>query len=224
MIAPSDSACAPEQATVANATIVGRASRMRRVYQIAALAFALAPLAQAQELDAAGRALLDAIRNEALHPADLVKRLKLHPDMIVADIGAGPGFFTLQLARAVPRGKVIASDVRADYLEIVLARARAAGLSNVTTEVWPASGPRLAPRSIDAAFLCQVDHYLPDRVSYFAQLRDALRPRGRVVVVNYVRHRVPDLEAAKRAGLRVIDEWAPSPPFFVLVLDRASLK
>lgn len=169
-------------------------------------------------LDPQARAMLDPIRNEALRPTELVALLRLVSNATVADVGAGPGFFTLPLARAVPRGQVIAADIRDDYLAIVSARAAEAGLRNVRTQRIPTDRPGLAPRSIDVAFLCQVDHYLRDRASYFAALVPALKPGGRIVLVNYERYRAPDRAAARAVGLRVVDEWTPSPPFFMMVL------
>ncbi len=184
------------------------------------LALAVAAGARADEpaLDAAGRQMLDRLRVQALHPDELVARLALAPDATVADVGAGPGFLTLPLARAVPRGRVVATDVRAGYLAVAARRAADAGLRNVETRVVPADSPSLPPRAIDLALLCQVDHYLADRARYLAALAPSLKPGGRVALVNYVRYRDADLAAARAAGLRVIDAWQPSPPFFVLVL------
>lgn len=190
-----------------------------RACVIAALAgCAASALADGAALDGPGRAMLDSLREEALRPSALVKRLALAPDAQVADVGAGPGFLTLPLARAVPRGAVLATDVRADYLAAAADRAARAGLSNVRTRVVPADRPSLDPASIDLAVLCQLDHYLKDRAAYFAALVPALRPRGRIALINYVRYREADLAAARAAHLRVVDEWAPSPPFFLLVL------
>jgi SAM-dependent methyltransferase len=191
---------------------------IRRALAVA-VAVALAPPVAADALDAQGRAMLDPLREESLRPGELVARLRLRPDAIVADVGAGPGFLTLPLARAVPRGYVLATDVRQDYLTVNAARAAAAGLRNVKTRVIPADRPALDVRSVDVALLCQVDHYLADRATYFAALVPALRPGGRVVLINYVRYRDADLAAAEKAGLRVVDQWQPSPPFFMLVME-----
>jgi ubiquinone/menaquinone biosynthesis C-methylase UbiE len=167
--------------------------------------------------------MLDPIRNEALHPEELIMRLQLPPDAVVADIGAGPGFFALPLARAVPKGRVIAADIRDDYLAVTMARTRRAGVANVSTRKFEPARPGLKPRSIDVAFLCQVDQYFPERVSYLTALLPALRRGGRVVLVNYERYREANLAAATKAGLRTVDEWAPSPGFFVLVLALESI-
>jgi len=161
--------------------------------------------------------LLSPARWRALDPPQLVARLGLHPTDVVADVGAGPGLFTLPLARAVPRGRVIATDVRADFLDETARRAAAARLGNVETRVVAPDRPGLRPRSIDLAWLCQVDAFLPDRVAYLRALALALRPRGRIVIVNFRR----DHDAARRAlvaaGLRIIDDAPLGDLYFVLV-------
>jgi SAM-dependent methyltransferase len=177
-------------------------------------------MAHGEELDAQGRNMLDPLRNEALRPSELIKRLNLAPDLVIADIGAGPGFFTLPLAHAVPKGYVLATDIRDDYLAFLLQRARREKLANVRIERVPPDDPALAPRSIDVAFLCQVDHYLRNRQRYFEAIIPALKPGARIVLVNYQRYRAADLEAATRVGLHVVSEWAPSPPFFMMVLAK----
>jgi SAM-dependent methyltransferase len=168
-------------------------------------------------LDPQGRAMLDPIRKEALRPEQLVARLGVAPTATIADIGSGPGFLTLPLAKAVPRGRVIAADIRDDYLAVVNARAARAGLANVRTRRIPPERPGLEPASLDIALLCQVDHYLRDRAGYLAALVPLLRRDGRVVLINYQRYRAADEAAARQARLRIVDDWAPSPGFFMLV-------
>jgi SAM-dependent methyltransferase len=193
---------------------------------LARIAVALAALVAARPdesdlvrlLDAPGRNCLDELRWQGLRPPELIARLALQPDATVADVGAGPGFLSLPLAAAVPAGRVIATDVRADYLAVARARARRARVRNLETRASPPDAPGLAPASVDLALLAQVDHYLADRASYFAALVPSLKPGGRVALVNYRRYREPDLAAARAAHLRVIDEWSPTPPFFLLVL------
>jgi ubiquinone/menaquinone biosynthesis C-methylase UbiE len=209
-------------------------ARARRLLDTAAMRALAAPLlvslavvvalgpALGDELDPVERTMLDPLREQALHPRELIARLQLAPTAVIADVGAGPGFLTLPLAAAVPRGRVIATDVRAEYLATLARRARAAGVANVETRVVPADRPALDAASIDLALLCQVDQYLPDRVAYLRELKRALKPHGRVVLVNYARFRDADLAAARAASLRVVDEWAPSPPFFVLTLSGES--
>jgi ubiquinone/menaquinone biosynthesis C-methylase UbiE len=176
-------------------------------------------LASVADLDAIGKQMLDPLREQTLHPSELVARLKLRPDDVIADVGAGPGFLTIPIARAVPSGSVIATDIRADYLEVAAQRAAAAKLRNVRTQVVAADHPGLDARSVDLIILCQVDHYLGDREAYFGELLTALRPGGRIALVNYRRNRDAALTAARRVGLRIVDEWRPSPPFFAVILQ-----
>jgi SAM-dependent methyltransferase len=174
----------------------------------------------ARALDGAGRAMLDPIRVEALRPDALLARLGLAPDAQVADVGAGPGFFTLRLARLVPRGRVLATDVRADYLAYLKRAAGAAGLSNIEVRVVSGDDAGLAPGSLDLILLSQVDHLVRERARLLAPLVAALRPGGRLVVVNYVRFRAPLEAAALAAGLIASDQWSPSPPFYVEIFHR----
>jgi SAM-dependent methyltransferase len=189
-------------------------------FAVAALTGCTQPVAGA--LDPQGQAMLDPMRLEALSPEALVRQLELQPSDVVADIGAGPGFLTLPLARAVPRGRVIATDVRADYLAVARARAEAAGLTNVSVRTVPPDSPGLEPRSVDLALLCQVDHALADRAEYFQRLVQTLRPAGRIALVNYARYRAADEAAARAAGLAIAKTFAPSPPFFLLLLTPGS--
>jgi ubiquinone/menaquinone biosynthesis C-methylase UbiE len=168
-------------------------------------------------LDAVGRMMMDPLRNQALDPPALIARLDLAPDAVVADVGAGPGFLTIPLARAVSRGRVIATDIEPAYLDFLAAKAREQRIVNIETKVVGATDPGLAPGSVDLALLCQLDHGLADRTTYFAELVRVLRPGGRIALVNYQRYRDADLTAARAANLQLLDEWSPSPPFFLLV-------
>jgi trans-aconitate methyltransferase len=168
----------------------------------------------AARLDGQGQAMLDPLREKVLRPAEVIARWKLPVDAVVADVGAGPGFFAAHLSRAVPKGRVIATDIRRDYLDHIDARR----LPNVSTKLAAVDDPSLPPRSVDVALLCQVDQYLRDRADYFARLKKALRPGGRIVLVNYAEFRGPDLAAAARAGLHTVDEWQPSVGFFMLAV------
>jgi trans-aconitate methyltransferase len=172
-------------------------------------------------LDYEGRKLLDPVRFEALRPAELIHRLELRSDARVADIGAGPGFLTLILARAVPGGTIVATDVRADYLRVLTERAESDGITNITTRLAHPDAPGLAAGSEDAVILCQVDQYVPDRVAYFEALVPALGPGGKLVVLNQARFRDTDEAALRATGWRVITSWNPSPAFFALIAQPA---
>ncbi|HWB77115.1 MAG TPA: methyltransferase [Nannocystaceae bacterium] len=122
--------------------------------------------------------------------ADIVALMELKPGMAVADVGAGTGMFTVELARAVlPGGIAYAVDPQSYFLEHVAARARDAKLDNVRTIHADQRGSGLAKGSIDVAFMCDVYHHLELPKTYLADLHAALRDGGKLVIVDYDRTR-----------------------------------
>ncbi len=166
------------------------------------------------------RRMLDPLRERILGPEALLDALGLHGDERVADVGAGPGFFTLKLARRLPKGKVLATDIDGAALTVLQRRAAAAGIANIETLTVSAENPGLGAESLDLAFLCQVDHYLRDREVYFRALRAALRPNGRLALINLSAHREADRAAATAAGFRNVHELKAPPGYFVLICDK----
>jgi SAM-dependent methyltransferase len=175
---------------------------------------ASAPASSTTELDGMGKAMLDPTRLDIMRIDALVARLHLAPEALVADLGAGPGAFSHALARAVPRGKVIALDLKPAYLARIEADARAAGAHNIETRLIGPDASGLGAGEVDLVFLCQVDHYLRDREAYLRALAPALRPGGRIVVVNYLRERDTIEAIAARLGWREVDRWEPVMGFF----------
>lgn len=110
------------------------------------------------------------------------------PGAVVADVGAGSGFLTLLLARAVgPGGKVYALDINGGLLDNIAAQARAAGLGNVETMVTPEDRTPLPPDSIDLLFMCDAYHHFEYPRTMMRSLRAALRPGGELVLVELER-------------------------------------
>lgn len=123
-------------------------------------------------------------RDEWQKPAAVVAKLKLQRTALVADIGAGTGYFTVRLAKSVSRGKVFAVDIEPDMVRYIDERAKNEGLSNVVAVLGRADNPSLAEK-VDVAFLCDVAHHIEDRPAFFAKIADRLRPGGRIVVVDF---------------------------------------
>jgi len=167
--------------------------------------------------------MLDPERDKLMRPDVLIPRLGARAGWTVADVGAGPGYLTLPLARAVgPTGKVIATDVDGAALATLRERARAAGLADrIETRAVAPDDPGLAPSSVDLVLLSHVDSFLPDRAAWLARLAPALRPGARVAVVDYATDREPLLAAARAARYDLVDE-APDllPAQFVLFLAK----
>lgn len=133
--------------------------------------------------------------------------LGIGPGMMVADIGAGSGYYTVRLAQRVgSQGRVLAQDVVPDYLVRLRARVRQERLTNVSVGLGEPGDPRLPPRSIDVAVLIHMYHEIDQPFALLANLVSALRPGGRVGIVDVdditIRHGTPrallacELEAA----------------------------
>jgi SAM-dependent methyltransferase len=116
-------------------------------------------------------------------PDRVVAELGLQPGDRVADLGAGGGYFTFRLARAVgPSGIVYAVDTDPDMRAGLAARAARDEDANVAVVAAGPDDPRL-PEPVDLAFLVNAFHHVPDQPAYFADLAGSLRPGGRVAIV-----------------------------------------
>jgi ubiquinone/menaquinone biosynthesis C-methylase UbiE len=123
------------------------------------------------------------------HRHEIVKALGLKPGMVVADIGAGTGLFTILFAPQVaPGGKVFAVDIAANFVQHIEARARKEGLTNVEGVVCTADSVNLPPSSIDLAFICDTYHHFEFPYKTMASIHRALKPGGSVVVIDF--HRI----------------------------------
>jgi ubiquinone/menaquinone biosynthesis C-methylase UbiE len=110
------------------------------------------------------------------------------PGMVVADVGAGTGLFTRLLAKAVgPDGQVYAVDIAPKFLEHVQKTSREAGLRNVTPVLCNPDAVDLPANSVDLVFVCDTYHHFEFPQRTLASVRRALRPGGRLVVVDFVR-------------------------------------
>lgn len=117
-------------------------------------------------------------------PHEVIEALQLAPSMIVADIGAGTGYFAVRVAHMIPTGRVYAVDVEPDMVNYVTERARRANLANVTAVLARTDDPKL-PAQIDLALVVDTYHHIDQRESYFRRLRSDLKPGGRVAIIDF---------------------------------------
>lgn len=119
-------------------------------------------------------------------PDQIMDALAIADGSTVADIGAGAGWFTIRLARRVgPNGIVYSQDVQRQMLEAIRRRVAREGLQNVETRLGVGSMPNLPEGSLDAMLVVDVYPEVEDRVTFLRNLAAALRPGGRVGIVNY---------------------------------------
>ena len=129
--------------------------------------------------------LLSAERHEMMPPDRILGWLPVRPDMTIADIGCGPGFFTLPLAERLPQGTVLALDVAPVMLQTVEERAATAGLANIRTLLAGEDALPIEPSSLDGAFLSMVYHEIPTRQHYLEHLRSLVKPGGWLAIAEW---------------------------------------
>ena len=115
----------------------------------------------------------------------LVRNLPLKDDSIVADIGAGTGYFSFRIAERVPRGKVLAVDIQPEMLDIIEARKESGAALNVETVLGTERDPRLPAASVDLILLVDAYHEFEWPREMGMALVRALRPGGTLVLVEY---------------------------------------
>lgn len=125
-------------------------------------------------------------------PDEVVKQLHLRPGDAVADIGAGTGYFTRRFAAIVgPSGQALGLDIEASMVAYMTEDARKRGLPHYVARQVPPYDPQLAPHSMDVIFICDTYHHMQDRVAYARLLAQALKPGGRVVIVDFQKRPLP---------------------------------
>lgn len=122
------------------------------------------------------------------HRHAILAALDIRPDMTVADVGAGTGAFILLFASKVGAGgTAIAQDITPEFLEGIAERARRAGLDQVRTVRGDARDARLPANALDLVFTSDVYHHFEYPQDMLASLHRALKPGGRLVIIDYER-------------------------------------
>jgi spore maturation protein SpmA/SAM-dependent methyltransferase len=131
----------------------------------------------------------DPARDEWQKPAELVAALGVQSGAVVADIGAGTGYFNPHLAGAVgPDGRVIAVDIEPNLVLHMAARAKKDGTPQVEARLGLPGDPMLATGEVDLILIVDTYHHISDRVEYFTALRGTLRtPGARLVIVDFIK-------------------------------------
>ncbi len=170
----------------------------------------------------------DPSRDEWQKPHEVVTALGLKPTDTVADVGAGTGYFARRFANHA--GKVYAVDIDEKLLAIAARNAP----SNLQTVLAVPDDPRLPAAGVDVVFFCDVLHHIANRPAYYAKLAKALKPGGRIVVVDFYKRELPVgpppemkigedelIHELRAAGFRVTRRVDTLPYQYFLVFERS---
>lgn len=196
--------------------------------------FAFAALAQLQHqqhppqsAEEYARVLEHASRDAWQKPHEVLAAMKIRPDEVIADIGAGSGYFARRFATHAAR--VYAVDIDPQLLEIISKTAN----PKIVTVRAASDDPNLPEASIDTVFICDVLHHIEDRPAYYALLLKAMKPDGRIVIVDFYKRELPVgpppamklaeeqvVAELKAAGLRLVERQTFLPYQYFLTFRR----
>lgn len=174
-------------------------------------------------------------REQEERPEVVIDALGLHDGEVVADLGAGSGFFAFRIAPQVGKtGRVLAVDIQDEMLETIRRRAAVLKATNVEEVKASETDPRLPAGAVDLVLLVDVYHELAYPFEVMTKVREALRPGGRVVFVEYRKEdpRIPIKEVHKMSveqlekemkavGLRHVRTVETLPSQHIVIFERA---
>lgn len=155
-------------------------------------------------------------------PTRAIAALKIRPGQVVADIGAGSGYYTVRLAKAVgPTGKVFATDIQPGMLDLLGRSVAQAQLKNVVPVLSAPDDPKLPADALDLAIMVDVYHELAAPQAFIRRLRTALKRDGRLVLLEFRKEdpRVPIRPEHKMSVAEVRQELEPDGFTLSAVLD-----
>jgi precorrin-6B methylase 2 len=157
-----------------------------------------------------GAAWLDRPERESEEaPSKAIAALEIREGAVVADVGAGSGYYTVRLARVVgPSGRVVATDLQPGMLDLIRQKVSVERLANVTLVQGRADDPVLPSATFDLILMVDVYHELASPQIFVRRLKEALKPGGRLVLIEFRLEdpRVPIREVHKMSVEQVRQE------------------
>jgi SAM-dependent methyltransferase len=165
-------------------------------------------------------------------PDEVVRSLRLTGDEVIADVGAGSGYFTFRFAVALPRGKVMATDIQPEMIRYIHHKAVTEGVHNVQPVLASVDDPKV-PDTADLVFICDVLHHVSDRRAWLGRLHDEMKPGSRLVLIEFKEGDLPEgppttlkisrndlLSLARNSGFALVDEEKDLLPYQMFLVFR----
>lgn len=175
----------------------------------------------------------DAEREKNLQIDHVMDILNIHPGRVVADVGAGSGWFTVRAAKRVgAKGKVFAIEINQEYIDHIAQRAKTEGLPQIATVLGKFDDPTLSKNSVDAVLILKTYHEIAEPIRFMKNLWPALRKGALVGIID--RNGAGDdhgidkqkvIEEAKLAGFKLKEEFdfvKPDGMDYFLVFEMAT--
>lgn len=166
-------------------------------------------------------------------PSKAIALLDLAPDAVLADIGAGSGYYSFRIARNLPKGKVVAVDIQPEMIDFLKKESDKLGVKNVQPHLGTIESVQLPPASIDAALMVDAYHEFDHPVEMLASLRIALKSKGRIYLLEYraeddnvpikTHHKMTEAQARKEfeaAGFKFVVNKPNLPWQHLLIFEK----
>jgi ubiquinone/menaquinone biosynthesis C-methylase UbiE len=166
-------------------------------------------------------------------PDRVIDAMQLKPTDVVADIGAGTGYFSIRIARKVPQGSVIGEDIQPEMIDLMHDSIARAGVGNVRPLLGTTDDPHLPPGSVDKVLLVDAYHEFDQPLEMMRGIINGLKPDGQVVFVEYrgedpsvpilPHHKMTEAQLSKEmsaVGLHLVWRYEELPWQHVLIYSR----
>jgi ubiquinone/menaquinone biosynthesis C-methylase UbiE len=173
-------------------------------------------------------------REREERPSLLIESLELRDTDVVADIGAGTGYFSFRLAKKAPRGKVLAVDIQQEMLDLIMAAGKKDGVSNVVPLLGTITDPKLPANSVDLVLMVDAYHEFDHPREMMEAIFRSLSDRGRVVLVEFraedpnvpikPHHKMTEAQAIKEmaaVGLKHVETKSALPRQHMMFFAKA---
>jgi ubiquinone/menaquinone biosynthesis C-methylase UbiE len=163
-------------------------------------------------------------------PDDVVTALGLKGSETLVDVGAGSGYFAFRFAKALPHGKVIATDTEAEMVRHIHHKVMSDGITNVRAVLTKPEDPEVS-KEADWVFICDVLHHVPDQPAWLGRISSEMKPGAKLALIEFKEGKLPEgpPEAAKipraqlvslasNAGLKFATERTNLLPYQVFLV------